>query len=81
MSRRRPFDRARRRIGLVGGRSGERLAPRLDRAARRLNPYLLAVAIGLAVLYLTFLVAIRVAPPGPLPAVRALHSGSTTLAR
>ena len=42
MSKRSPLDRARRRLPSPRGRPPERLGRRLDRAAYRLNPYLLA---------------------------------------
>jgi hypothetical protein len=42
-----------------------RLLQHLERAADRMNPYLMALAIGLFVLNLTCFVAIRISPPGP----------------
>jgi hypothetical protein len=43
-----------------------RLALRLERVAARMNPYLLAIAIGLAVLNVTCFIGLRVSPPKPV---------------
>jgi hypothetical protein len=43
-----------------------RLASRLERAADRMNPYLMALAIGLMVLNVTCFVAIKACPPKPI---------------
>ncbi len=76
MSKRSPLDRARRRLPWPRRRPPERLGRRLDRAAYRLNPYLLAVAIGLAVLNLTFFVALKVTPTGPRPGTHMSAAGT-----
>jgi hypothetical protein len=43
-----------------------RLASRLDRAADRMNPYLMALAIGLMIVNATCFFAIKVCPPKPI---------------
>jgi hypothetical protein len=42
-----------------------RLAPRLERAAALMNPFLLTIAIGLIVLNVTCFIALQVSPPKP----------------
>ena len=46
--------------------SGLRLALRLERAAARMNPFLLAIVIGLAVLNFTCFVGLKLSPPKPI---------------
>jgi hypothetical protein len=43
-----------------------RLAPRLERAAALINPFLLTIAIGLIVLNVTCFIALQVSPPKPV---------------
>jgi hypothetical protein len=43
-----------------------RLAPRLERAAALINPFLLTIAIGLTVLNVTCFIALQVSPPKPI---------------
>jgi len=50
----------------VGGPIGMRLALRLERAAARMNPYLLAIVIGLAVLNVICFIGLRASPPKPV---------------
>jgi hypothetical protein len=42
------------------------LALRLERAAARMNPFLLAIVIGLAVLNFTCFVGLKLSPPKPI---------------
>jgi len=49
-----------------GGPIGMRLALRLERAAARMNPYLLAIVIGLAVLNVICFIGLRASPPKPV---------------
>lgn len=43
-----------------------RLALRLERVAAQMNPYLLAIVIGLAVLNVTYFIGLMVSPPKPV---------------
>jgi hypothetical protein len=56
--------------------SGAQLALRLDRAAARMNPFLLTLVIGLVLLNATCFIALKISPPKPLsveaPAVIAI---------
>jgi len=46
--------------------SGTRLLRRVDNAVHRINPYLLALAVGLIVLNVTFFIGMKVSPPRPI---------------
>jgi hypothetical protein len=50
--------------------SGTRLLHRVDSAAYRINPYLLALAVGLIMLNVTFFIGMKVSPPRPAGSVQ-----------
>jgi hypothetical protein len=54
----------RRQLTLHSHCGGARLAQRLDRAAYRMNPYLMAIVVGLTILNITFLIGMS--PPRPV---------------
>ena len=55
----------RRQLTLRSHCGGARLAQRLDRAAYRMNPYLMAIVVGLTILNITFHIGMEVSPPRP----------------
>jgi hypothetical protein len=50
--------------------SRTRLLRRVDRAADEINPYLLALAVGLIILNVTFFIGMKVSPPRPAESVQ-----------
>ena len=56
----------RRQLTLRSHCGGARLAQRLDRAAYRMNPYLMAIVVGLTILNITFHIGMEVSPPRPV---------------
>ena len=56
----------RRQLRLRRHCGGARLMPILDRAAYRMNPYLMVIVVGLAILDITFFIGMAVSPPGPV---------------
>jgi hypothetical protein len=56
----------RRQLSPRGHHSGTRLVRRLERATYGLNPYLLALAVLLAALNVTWFIAKEVSPPKPV---------------
>jgi hypothetical protein len=57
--------------------SSARLLRRLDRAAYRINPYLLALAIGLIIVNVTFFIGMKISPPRPVNPVSSVQITST----
>ena len=56
----------RRQLFRRASNSEVRQAPRLERAAGPINPFLLTIAIGFTVLNVTCFIALQVSPPKPV---------------